>query len=187
MKDLLRSAYSDIIFKSQQKQLDYLRFNPFQVPLLDRVEFRTETHDFETEKQEYAIRISPNSFGERKYNKKFYESSVKLNEIKNKEVLNDALSERYEHLIDLIKTAKTTSIKQRLKLLLEDRITVLTRRQNTVNFDYQDLLDAEDDYHDVQLDLIDLERKDQRLRNRISQFLDLGSSFELDTSGINRC
>jgi len=154
VKDLLNSAYLDIVYRSQKEKLDYLRLNPFKVPLLRRVEFRTETHEFELSQQEYTIRISPNSFGERKYNKKYYETSVRINEIRNKEALNEALSERYKYVINLIKTSKIIRLKQQLELLLEDRMNVLKQSQNTVDFDYEDLLNAEDDYHDLSIDLI---------------------------------
>ena len=184
VKDLLNSAYLDIVYRSQKEKLDYLRFNPFKVPLLRRVEFRTETHEFELSQQEYAIRISPNSFGERKYNKKYYETSVRINEIRNKEALNEALSERYKYVINLIKTSKIFRLKQQLELLLEDRMNVLNQSRNTVDFDYEDLLNAEDDYHDLQLDLIDLERQVQRLKTKINQFMGLQESFELDTTGF---
>ena len=184
VKDILQSAYFDIVYRSQKEKLDYLKNNPFEVPLLRRVEFRTETEDFEFRRQEYAIRISPNSFGERKFNKKYYESSVRINGIRNREALNEALSIRYGQVVKLIKTSRIISIKQRLELLLEDRINVLTQSQNSVDFDYNDLLDAEDDYLKVQLDLIDLEKKDQRLRTEINQFLDLQKPFKLDTTGM---
>ncbi|MEQ9425281.1 MAG: hypothetical protein RJQ09_12730 [Cyclobacteriaceae bacterium] len=184
ISDILGSAYDDIVYQSQLEKLDYLRHNPFEVPLFNRVEFRTETRDFDPEMQEYALRFKPNSFSQRKYNKKYYQSSLRINEIQNQEALNRALTDRYERIIDLIKTSKITEIKQRLKILLEDRITVLTRALNTVDFDYEKLMEAEDDYHEVQLELIDLERKDKRIRDDISVFLDLQNTFELDTSNL---
>lgn len=184
VRNILQSAHQDIIYKSQKEKLDYLTYNPYEVPLFDRVEFRTETHDFELGKQEYAIRVSPNSFKERKYNKKYYQSSLRLNQIRKLEALNEALADRYEYIVNLIKNGKVISIKQQLKLLLEDRINVLTQTQNTINFDYEDLLDAEDDYHDVKLDIIDLERKTERLKFEISEFLGLEDDFELDTAGM---
>lgn len=175
--DVLKTSYADILYEIQDQQVTFLKENPFKVPVLDRVEFRTETRDFELEQQEYGIRISPNSIGERKYNKEYYSSSVKISELKRKSALNNALSQRYEYIIDLVITKRTTQIKRRMKLLLEDRITVLSRSRNTLDFDYEDLLKAEDDLHDVELALIELDRKDVSLKLQIGAFLNLPNEF----------
>ena len=58
VKDILQSAYFDIVYRSQKEKLDYLKNNPFEVPLLRRVEFRTETEDFEFRRQEYVLHPS---------------------------------------------------------------------------------------------------------------------------------
>ena len=182
--DVLRTSRSDILYEIQEQQLTFLEQNPFQVPILDRVEFRTETRDFELEQQEYGIRISPNSIGERKYNKNYYKSSVKISELKKRSALNDALSQRYDHVIDLVITKNTIEIKQRMKVLLNDRITVLSRSRNSLDFDYQDLLKAEDDLHDIGLELIDLESKDQRIEDQIRVFLGIEKEFDLDSRDL---
>lgn len=182
--EVLKTSYSDISYKIQDQQLAYLQDNPFKVPVLDRVEFRTETRDFELEQQEYGLRIAPNSFGERKYNKNYYNSSVNLSELKRKSALNNALAQRYDHVINLVKTKNIIQVKQKLKVLLEDRITVLSRSRNSVDFDYEDLLKAEDDLHDIELELIDLEGKDFRLRSEIQSFLAIEDYFSLNSEGL---
>jgi hypothetical protein len=43
-----------------------------QFPLVEKIEFRSETHDFLTEEQEYLFRVSPGTFKERKAQRELY-------------------------------------------------------------------------------------------------------------------
>lgn len=57
-------------YASMDLQSDPLKSPSF--PLVEKMEFRTETHDFLAEEQEYTFRLSPSTFGKRKAQRNLY-------------------------------------------------------------------------------------------------------------------
>lgn len=178
--DLLKTAFQDIEVLYQESQIDYLNANPLTTPLIDEVQFRTETRDFDLERQQYAVRVSPNALGQKKYSRAYYQNMRSEFDTRWNEALNKALRNRYLLLIDLIKTHRYLAAQKQLELVLGDRITVLRKNANAVNFNYQDLIDAENTYQKALLDIIDLEQDEARYQQLAMDML--GSTVPVQVS-----
>ncbi|MEQ8714583.1 MAG: hypothetical protein RIC80_16300 [Cyclobacteriaceae bacterium] len=182
--DLLRTAFHDTEVKYQESQIEYLNNNPLTTPLIDEVQFRTETRDFDLERQQYALRVSPNSIGQKKYSKAYYQNMLSEFDTRWDEALNKALKDRYLLLIDLIKTRRYLGAQQQQQLVLEDRITVLRKNANAVGFDYQDLIDAENEFQKSRLDMIDLEEDEARYQQQAMDLLGSSTPLTINASGL---
>ncbi len=182
--DLLRTAFQDTEVKYQESQIEYLNNNPLTTPLIDEVQFRTETRDFDLERQQYALRVSPNSIGQKKYSKAYYQNMLSEFDTRWDEALNKALKDRYLLLIDLIKTRRYLGAQQQQQLVLEDRITVLRKNANAVGFDYQDLIDAENEFQKSRLDMIDLEEDEARYQQQAMELLGSSTPLTINGSGL---
>ena len=182
--DLLLTAFQDTEVGYQESQIDYINNNPLTTPLIDEVQFRTETRDFDPERQQYALRVSPNSFGQKKYSKAYYRNMLVEFDTRWNEALNKALRDRYLLLIDLIKTQRYLAAQQQQQLVLEDRITVLKKNSTAVGFNYQDLIDAENDYQKSLLDIIDLEQDEARYQQQGMEMLGSSNPLAINDTGL---
>ncbi|MEQ9297374.1 MAG: hypothetical protein RIF33_02375 [Cyclobacteriaceae bacterium] len=182
--DLLQTAFQDTEVKYQESQIDYLNNNPLTTPLIDEVQFRTETRDFDWERQQYALRVSPNSIGQKKYSKAYYQNMRSEFDTRWSEALNKALKDRYLLLIDLIKAQRYLVAQQQQQLVLEDRITVLKKNATAVGFNYQDLIDAENNYQKSLLDMIDLTQDEARYQQQAGEMLGTTESLVIDGQGL---
>ena len=59
--DVLRSALQDEVYQQQQASEAFFSQSPLDLPYLEELEFRTETHEFDPNLQEYALRFKFNS------------------------------------------------------------------------------------------------------------------------------
>lgn len=182
--ELLATAFQDTEVKYQESQIAYLNNNPLTTPLIDEVQFRTETRDFDLERQQYALRVSPNAIGQKKYSKAYYQNMLSEFDTRWSEALNKALRDRYLLLIDLIKTRRYLAAQKQQQLVLEDRITVLKKNSTAVGFNYQDLIDAENDYQKSLLDMIDLEQDEVRYQQQAMDMLGSTNPLAINNSGL---
>ncbi|MEM8894521.1 MAG: hypothetical protein AAGC88_08085 [Bacteroidota bacterium] len=181
---LLSTAFQDPQVKYQESQLEYLNNNPLTTPLIDEVQFRTETRDFDWDRQQYALRVSPNALGQKKYSKAYYQNMLEEFDARWEEALNQALKERYLLLVKLVKTQQYLTAQQRRKLVLEDRLTVLKKNANAIDFDYQELVDAENDYQKALLDIIDLEQDAESIQVEVQTMLNTGDAISINDSEL---
>ena len=54
--DILSSAKQQYVLSLQQQRIDFLKNSTHKLPLVDEMEFRTETNDFKLEEQQYVLR-----------------------------------------------------------------------------------------------------------------------------------
>jgi hypothetical protein len=111
-------------FESAQyhnSRLERARFS-----LIEKLEFRTETHDFLPENQEYLVRISPSSFAERKSRKAIYQKWQKKPDLQPGDQLCDISFDLQEEWLWLWQSNRTLSGYEQL-ILLYNRMDSLYR------------------------------------------------------------
>ncbi|QDH78812.1 hypothetical protein FKX85_07095 [Echinicola soli] len=74
--------------------------------------------------------------------------------------------------------------KLELRDLLEDRINTLKKLANNLDFDYQELLEAENDFHKLQIDLVDLENNVMQSSREIGRLLRIQGTLELEEKDL---
>jgi len=154
----------------KRTQLDKLNFS---LPLLKSVELRSETRDLLLERQEYSLRIKPNSLWARGFQKKVYDNKTKSFSLKTKKSLNEEIEKRYLLLIDYYFIKKEIALQKEKKTELQDVIFVLKQQQNQLNFDIKDYLNAQNDLLENNLQLTQLSQelasKSLELQRRIGK------------------
>jgi len=157
VSDFLATARNDYTLDNQNAKLDFLHTSSSNTPFFDRIEFRTETDGFEFPRQRYSLRFYPNGWGETGSGKKVYKTTVAANETQRALLLHQALKRRYTLVVELLHTRNMVELTQQLMVLYEDRVRVLRQGSESTDFNMNDLVEAEDDYTRIQLELIDLE------------------------------
>lgn len=150
---LLASAWDDPIVQLHREQQAYLEGTSFEMPLLRKLEIRTETRNFEPKQQEYALRIGTNGFGMRRTQADIYSSMKELSESERLMLVHEALLDRYGLVLDVFFTQKNLHLLEQQRRVLEDKKAVYSQQ---LALGLQDNLD---DFFRTEDDLLKLKQK----------------------------
>ena len=181
---VLATAIEDTNYNYHSDQVNYIDENTYSLSYIDHLELRTRTRNFDLNEQSFRFRAYTNFPKERKLNQQYKTKSLDEARLQGMEKLNNALEYRYKLIISMVKNEGVLQGKLKLKELLEDRITILKKQANNLDFDYQELLDAESDYHKLQIDLVDLENNLKQSSWELSRLLGVREKVQLDREGI---
>ncbi len=155
--DVLATAKNEYSIQLQQQRVDVLKNLESKLPLVDEIEFRTETNDFELKEQQYAVRARFHTRKEQKAQKDLHQAKIELNSIEEKILIHELLEDRYVGILEAIYFERLIDTKKEQVLILEDRLTVYKRSINLPSFDITDMIDAEDELHAAELGILKLE------------------------------
>ena len=174
--DILKSSFktSQVLFNEDRTAL--LSNTNFNMPLIENVEFRTESRDLLLKRQEYTIRISPNSVRAISSHNQINKNRLKEIEIENQIQINLELEKRYYLIIDLIFNERMITLFEEKQDQLNDKLFLLGERVYDTNFDVKDLIETEDDLFDTKLRTSTIKEENNHLKKRIIQLL--GSSLD---------
>lgn len=183
--DILATALeSQAVFLQNQKS-DFLKNNSPKLPVFEEVEFRSETDEMDFNRQEYMLRLNVNSEKERRKLKHFNQARIQVLDLEKQLLLKEALQDRYFLLVQYIFRQKELEQAANLKLVLEDQIAVMRRLAvATTKFDLDDLIDAEDDLHELDRDILRMKGDLDYTIIRLQQFLKTDQNFQIDTTDL---
>ncbi|HFA48182.1 MAG TPA: hypothetical protein ENJ95_04100 [Bacteroidetes bacterium] len=144
-----------VVFQNQK--LEFLTSISHELPMIEKLEFRTETNQLDFRKQEFLLRVSPNSFKNMETQRQYQTTVKNLTELELEETWGKALRERYDLLVDYIYFKKITAIKNKQEVLFKDKVTLLERSIALPGFDVLDLIAAEDEEQQNIRDILDLD------------------------------
>ncbi|MCF8245604.1 MAG: hypothetical protein K9J37_03995 [Saprospiraceae bacterium] len=150
---LLATAWDDPALQLHREQQAYLENTDFSLPLLRKLEIRTETRDLDPEQQEYALRIGTNGFGMKRTQTAIYGSMKELSEAERQLLVQEALLDRYELLLDVHFDKKNTTLLERQKQVLLDKKNVFGQQLSL------GLTQNLDDYFRAEEDLLEVDKK----------------------------
>ncbi len=163
------TAENDLELQNQQEMTRYLNKAPSSTPYVDRMEFRTETQEFDLEKQKYSLRLYPKGWGETRYTRQVTELASQSCRTEERNYYNKALRLRYELVLDYLESRAMVDLNQQLAAVCEDRIHVLKKKSSgSVTFDISDLISAEELLTDLRLELVGLENKITGIEHQIA-------------------
>ena len=184
MNRYLSTAFQDDTLSFQNETISFLKNTSSNTPFLNEIEFRMKIDEFESDKQQYAVRLKPNGWGEAENGRKVHDKTVQYNETYYDFLLNQALKDRYDIIIDYLYNRRIISLNEKLMVLYEDRVNVLKQSVDNVNFNPDDLIDAETDVIRLELDLIDLKNDTVTIEGEILRNLPGADAVDFDTAGM---
>lgn len=182
--DFLATAEHDETLIYQNEKISFLKQSSSNTPFLNEVEFRTKIDQFESEKQTYAIRLKPNGWGEARDGEIVYHTSLRYNEAQHDLLLNNALKKRYNLIIDYLHQQQMIVLNDALMLLYEERVNVLKQSADNLNFNPNELIDAENDVIQSQLDQINLKNNIVNIEDEIRRNTIISDPIIFDTAGM---
>ena len=156
----LATAESDHQLENHSELLEYMLTAPESTPYVDRIEFRTETEEFDIRKQKYALRFHLRGLGETGCSKKIFKTSAKAVRAEHESLFNSILKKRYELVLDFLETLSLLNMNKELLAVYDDEVSVLRKMSvRDLSFDIRTLVSAEDRYVALHLDIVKLENK----------------------------
>ena len=180
--DFLKKATTDPSLSQHQIQMDFLNSSNADLPVIDKLEFRTQSNENDLKQQEYRIRLSPSGRKERRENRRFQEAIVAQKQTESRKILHDVLLDHYYLLVRWRNLRHSRPLLQQQQLILQDRIEVLKKQAETIGIEVQQLISAEDSYHQLERTLLTQEIELTHLNQLLEKKWQTEESLQLDTS-----
>ncbi|MFC4872243.1 hypothetical protein [Negadavirga shengliensis] len=181
---VLATAFEDESYVSLGERIDYYQRNSHHVSYLDHMELRTRTRNFNPREQMYRFRTYTNSPSERKYSREYLNTSFLEQELEKKDRLNKLIKQRYHLIARKISDQRQLAVMMELETLFKERKTVFERSISNLDFDFQDLLKAEEEYDRFVLELIELERSTKHHDQELGDLLGLQGPLAVSDDGL---
>ena len=184
ISDFLKSIQNDVDIQYQKSKIQVLKNASMNTPFVNEVEFRTKSDEFDLQKQRYSVRVSPNGWEEAEYGKKTYYSRLKFVDAEYETITNRALKKRYNLIVDLLFKKSIFEMSKKLMVIYEDKLNVLRQSKENLDFAADKLIDAEDKYLKLQLQLINLENDINEYEEEIKYLAHLNESFTFSNKNL---
>lgn len=130
------------------------------MPLVDEMEFRTETDEMEFNRQEYLFRVSFNNKKARRAQDRITDNNIRFYELRTEMIREAELLRRYELMVDWYYMQMELEYYQAKNIILEDRKTVFEKMlANAETPDITNLLKIDEDLQELERDIFELENQ----------------------------
>ncbi len=172
---ILNTAKHQSQFQLQARKLDFLKNTSHQLPLINRWEFRTQTHDLDLSEQRLTFRVRPNSKKERVGQQQLHLTTIQLYQEESRATLLYGIQKRYNICLTLL-------FSQERKRIMEDLISIYKALAISyeAHSNFDDLIDAEEQEQDYLLQLFDYEHVIGRTVRQAQYFLGDKSNIRLN-------
>ncbi|MCB0640722.1 MAG: TolC family protein, partial [Phaeodactylibacter sp.] len=121
--ELLAQRTNDPIKTAHDELLDFATDYPQKLPLIDKLEFRTETDELDWNRQEYLFRLGLNGLREKKAQRLYYESEVELLQARKDKYTYNQLAARFYPIAEWHYADRQLQVLYDQALLLDDQHT----------------------------------------------------------------
>ena len=155
--EYIKSAKKDSRLKIKKEAVETFD-SAGDTPWIKNLEFRSETGNFDIKEQTYGLRLYFKGFGETKYSRELIKNTQNLHKLDYRIEYQNILFERYNTILLYIHHKKEAEILDLMKQILEDKLTVTEKiSQITAEKTEVDIMDAEDEIYDNEMQKSDLE------------------------------
>lgn len=178
--DFLSTALQHPHLQRHQNIQNYLQNTNHELPVLKKLEFRTETNDFDIQRQEYTLRFDFSTQKERTAQRSLHQSNINYYATEQQLWLEETLEKRYKTLVELYYQERLIATREQQKLVYQDKLTVLQKSIQSTDFDIDELIETEEDLQELEQELLERQVENQQLQQSIQAYLPLNTSFYID-------
>jgi len=171
---ILNTAKHQSQFQLQERKLDFLKNTTHQLPIINRWEIRTQTHDLDLSEQRFTFRVRPNSRKERVGQQQLHLSTIQLYQEESRAELLEVLQNRYNVCLTLLFAQERKRILQALASVYKEWSLL---QEGQLNF--SELIDAEELQQVYLLQLFDYEQVVVRAVRKVQYFIEEQSTVKL--------
>ena len=145
---------------------DYTDHRRVRLPWIQQYQYRTETDEFDLERQEHALRISPSSPGLHRAQRNLAEHYRRKRSVVETDYRNSRIEDAYQAWKDLYIREQQLTSYTRLQDVLSDRLIISQRQTQQSDADFREVLDMREKLNDVRVRRYELELASRRLREQ---------------------
>lgn len=138
VNELLQKTFTAIDQVPQHQAISFLKNSPQELPLIEKLEFRTETDEWDWQAQEYIFRTSFNGRKAKSVQRKLTNHQLKIYELQQAEAGEKLLSKRYTLINDWYFLAKKIDLLEQQREVFDDKKKTyqeLMQKSQTFNMD----------------------------------------------------
>ncbi len=184
-KNLLLRVSENPDLSIRDNELEYLSGDPFRVPFVDDVEFRTQTSEWDIVRQQYTVRVSFNGWKERNYYRELQKQMMNTRKLENEMLYHEEIAVAYFSFLDYYYGHRYKEIREKEKKILADKLRVLdilAKKKNELKV--KEILSVEDDFYELEMEIVELEAANIRLMESFGITMSNGSDYGIDTTGF---
>lgn len=186
--DYLKTANEDAVLNSRKADGDLGYSTYGGLPWLKDMEFRVRNDALNLDNMRYTLKLEPRGFGEGRAAGRYSEAEVKHSRYRDRLLLNRALVDRYLIIVECLMRKAIHELDLEMFAVLEDRIKVLEKSKDGLEFDLEDLIEADDDLTKIRSQDLDILKESAVLEHMAAQHLSGGASDSgfagFDTTGF---
>lgn len=137
-----------------------------KMPWFESYEFRTQTRDFDLDRQEYTFRLSPSTRAKVRAQESLYRHLGNSPDFEADDDRCRSLADRYEDWIELYFLRRQTELLEDLFRVREDEATVLRRLAGTLEVNWSEHVSNREDRTDLRVELLNTADRERYLRDR---------------------
>ena len=130
----------------------------YKAPWIDRMEFRTETRDWELVQQEYQFRLRPNTPKVRKYQKQVYQDLLTELEATKAAVKTYGLRKVYENWLERIFEDRRADLLVNSRSYYDDLVKVLSSTNQKGEIDALEIIEVKIEREELELKIKNLQK-----------------------------
>lgn len=138
---------------SDSEQVENTTKEKINFPWIEEYQFRTETSDFEFNRQEYTLRVAPSTGKIRNAQKALYQELKNAPDVDGQEIYCDLVLTLHTDWLKLFMLSENKKVLDQLAIVLNDKQTVYERMIGTYDFDPQKLLKLKIEKSDMDIAL----------------------------------
>lgn len=159
----------------------FLATHPPTMSWIDKMEFRTETGNFDLSQQEYVFRLSPSSLTAKNRQSDLVGVMNNQYALQTREAVHESLVQAYEQLVDLYATDRQIALNKEALEIENQHLAVLGQIGQVDGADLKDLLQIEEDRQQRMSQLHGLERARQIQERPINGSVQAPTTEDLST------
>ncbi len=180
---VLKSAFKENNVKFKSEKSYQLSSLDYSVPLLEKVEVRSETNDFDLRQQDLTVRVSPNNSSSRKAHRLYHESVEYMAEMELNTEIMKALFSKYILIKEYVFAKEKLDVQKKKNMVAKDKLKLLKRMISLTSFDIVDLIEAEDELYELQREIQDTENSLAQLTFELNKIL-VGQEITLEVEEL---
>ncbi len=184
--DVLATAKTDHAITMQGDMVNYYQQKIKALHFVDQVSLRTRTDELDWARQDYSARLKVNGLGELYRSRGLQRAELETVKAQQADLLHDALLERYMLLARYYGLEKEVAIRRRLKVVGEDKISVLEQiALYSADADPGEIMKTDFEKDEQVLKIAENQAEQQEIKSVIAgYFQSPDSTLQIDTTGI---
>lgn len=168
---VLNTAFEDNSVQFKHKKTNQLSTLDYNVPLIEKVELRSETNDFNLRKQDLSLRVSPNTGSSRRAHRQYHESVMFMAEMEYNTEIMKMLFTKYQLVKDYVFSKEMLRLEKVKNTVALDKVKLLKKMVSLSSFDIVELIEAEDEVNKLQRKIQNIENSVTNLNRQLSAII----------------